>query len=134
MADDNQSDWMLYVYKQFPRPADAIGVDVTLAVVDPNGNCYDVATTTSNADGFYSAMFTPIVPGKYTVYATFAGSKAYWGSSAVTAINVEEAVASAAPTPTPQSIADIYILPMSIIIIIAVIVIGIVIILMLRKR
>jgi len=134
VADANMSDWMLYVYKQFPRPSDVMGVDVTLTVVDPNGNCYDVATTTSNEDGFYSAMFTPLVPGKYTVYATFTGSKAYWGSSAVTAINVEEAHATEAPTPTPMSLADIYVLPMSIIIIIAVIVIGIVIILMLRKR
>jgi hypothetical protein len=26
VADETMSDWMLYVYKQFPRPTDATGV------------------------------------------------------------------------------------------------------------
>jgi hypothetical protein len=135
ISDANMSDWMLHVYKQFELPADVIGVDVVISVVDPNNNCYEVATATSDSNGFYSCTFTPEVPGKYTVFASFAGSGAYYGSSAQTAINVEEApAATPAPTPTPASVADIYILPATIGIIIAIVVVGLVIILMLRKR
>ena len=135
ISDEDQSAWMEYLYQQQPKPTDAIGVDVTITVLDPNGNCYDVATATSDVNGFYSATFTPPVPGKYTVYATFTGSESYYGSSATTAINVEEApAATAEPTPIPASAADLYFLPVSIGIIIAIVVIGLVIILMLRKR
>jgi outer membrane protein assembly factor BamB len=135
VSDANMSDWMLYVYKQFERPADVIGVDVTITVLDPNGNCYDVATATSDANGFYSADFTPSVPGKYTVYATFSGSESYYGSSAQTAINVEEAPApTAEPTPTPASMTDMIVTGFGIGMIVAIVAIGLVIILMLRKR
>ena len=135
ISDDNQSAWMEYVYMQQPKPLDAIGVDVTITVLDPNGNCYDVATTTSDVNGFYSVSFTPPVPGKYTIYASFTGSNAYYPSNAVTAINVENAPAqTAAPTPTPAPMTDTYVLGLGAGAIIAIIAIGLVIILMLRKR
>jgi hypothetical protein len=135
VADANQSAWMLYVYKQFARPADVTGVDVTISVLDPNNNCYDVGTTTSDANGFYRVAFVPQVPGEYTVYATFAGSKAYYSSTAFTAISVAAApVETAPPTPQPASMADLYFLPMSIGIIIAIVVVGLLLVLMLRKR
>ena len=135
VADDCMSPWMEYVYMQQPKPTNATGVEVTISVLDPNGNCYDVGTTTSTIDGFYKLSFTPSVPGEYYVYASFEGSESYWPSNAVTAINVEEApAATAEPTPMPTSMADIYILPGIIAIIIAIVVIGLVIILMLRKR
>lgn len=134
VSDANMSEWMLYVYKQLPRPTDTLGVDVTVSVLDPNGNVYDVGTTTTS-DGFYKLSFTPPVPGEYTVYATFAGSGAYWSSSAVTALNVENAPEpTPEPTEAPASIADIYILPGIIGIIIAIVVVGAVLIFMLRKR
>jgi hypothetical protein len=129
------SEWMLYVYKQFARPANVTGVEVVVSVLDPNNNCYEVGRATSDSDGFFSCAFTPPVPGKYTIYASFAGSKAYYGSSAETAINVEEApAATPEPTPTPASVADMYFLPVSTGIIVAIVVIGLVIILMLRKH
>ena len=135
ISDEDQSAWMEYLYQQQHKPTDATGVDVTITVLDPNGNCYDVATATSDVNGFYSASFTPPVPGKYTIYASFTGSESYYGSLALTAINVEEApAATTAPTPIPASTADIYILPGIIGVIIAIIVVGLVIILMLRKR
>lgn len=135
IADEDMSAWMEYLYQQQPKPSEAKGVDVTITVLDPNSNVYDVATATSNVDGFYSATFTPQVPGKYTVYAAFAGSDSYYSSSAVTAINVEAATAATPePTPQPASAADLYFLPMSIGIIVAIIAIGLVLILMLRKR
>jgi hypothetical protein len=135
VSDANMSEWMLYVYKQFPRSTDIIGVEVVVSVLDSNNNFYDVGTTTSDSDGFFKLTFTPPVPGEYTVIASFAGSKAYYGSHAKTAINVEDAPQpTPAPTPTPASVADLYFLPMSIVTIVAIIVIGIVLILMLRKR
>jgi hypothetical protein len=135
VSEESMSSFMEYVYMQKAKPTNATGVKVTLTVLDPNNNCYDVATTTSNDNGFYSASFVPEVPGKYTVYATFTGSESYWSSSAVTAITVEEAHgATTEPTPMPASAADLYFLPMSIGTIVAIIVIGLVLILMLRKR
>jgi outer membrane protein assembly factor BamB len=70
VSDDNMSDWMLYVYKQFAKPADIMGVNVTISVVDPNGNTPIVGTATCNGNGFYKLMFEPEVPGEYTVIAT----------------------------------------------------------------
>jgi len=129
------SDWMLYVHKQFERPSDVLGVDVVITVLDPNGNVYDVATATSDSSGSYSTVFTPLVPGKYTIIASFTGSKAYYGSFAQTAINVEEApAATPEPTPPPASMTDTYVLGIGAGAIIAIIAIGMLIILMFRKR
>jgi len=135
VSDANMSEWMLYVYKQLPRPADVLGVDVTITVFDPNNNVYDVATATSDADGFYSAVFTPEVPGKYTITATFCGSKAYYGSYAKTSINVEDApVETPPPTPTPAPMTDTYVTGFGIGIIIAIVVVGLLLFFMLRRR
>jgi len=133
VSDANMSDWMLYVYKQFERPADAVGVEVVVSVIDPNNNVYEVGRTTSDSSGFYSYMFTPEVPGKYTVIASFDGSGAYYGSFAETAFGVEEApAATPEPTPTPAPMTDTYVLGVGIAIIIIVI-IGFA-LLLLRKR
>ena len=136
VCDANMSDWMLYVYKQFARPADVMGVEVVVSVLDPNGNAYEVGTTTSDASGFFKLMFTPLVPGEYTVIATFEGSEAYYGSFAETAVGVVEApAATPEPTPEPATAADLYFLPMSIGTIIAVIVVLVLLVLMMfRKR
>jgi hypothetical protein len=126
---------MEWLYAQQAKPENASGVEVILETLDPNGNFYEIGSATSDASGMYSYVFTPEVPGKYTIFATFEGSNAYYGSSAETAINVEEAP-QASPTPPPpaQSMADIYFMPMSIGLIIAIVAVGIVIILMLRKK
>ena len=134
VADANQSEWMLYVYKQFERPADVLGVTVTISVLDPNGNVYDVATTTSDANGFYKATFTPPVTGEYTVIASFDGSRAYFGSNAQAALSVLQPAQTAPPTEPPADYTYSYVTGFGVGIIIAVVVIGVVIILMLRKR
>jgi len=132
VCDANMSDWMLYVYKQFEKPADTVGVEVIISVLDPNNNYKEVARTTSDSNGFYSATFIPEVPGKYTVIAAFEGSGAYYGSSAETAINVEEAPQpTPTATPVPQEPVGTYFTISTVLIIAA---IAIAVVLMLRKR
>jgi hypothetical protein len=135
VADESMSDWMLYVYKQFARPADVTGVEVVVEVLDPNNNFYEVGRATSDSDGFFKLAFEPPVPGEYTIIASFTGSKAYYGSHAKTAINVEDAPQpTPAPTPTPASVADLYFLPVSTGIIVAIVIVLALLILLLRKR
>jgi hypothetical protein len=135
VSDANMSDWMLYVYKQFERPTDIIGVDLTISVIDPNNNCYEVGKTTSDSSGFFSFDFMPAVPGKYTVVASFEGSKSYYSSFAETALYVEQApAATAPPTPTPESVADMYFVPAVSGIIVAIIIVGALLALLLLRR
>jgi hypothetical protein len=135
VSDANQSEWMQYVYLQYAKPADVVGVEVIVSVLDPNNNCYEVARTNSDASGFFSVGFEPEVPGKYTITASFEGSKAYYASSAETAVLVEEAPEpTPTPTPSPAPITDSIVTAFGIGMIIAIVVIGLVIILMLRKR
>jgi len=132
VSDESMSDWMLYVYKQFARPADVVGVEVVIEVLDPNNNFYEVGRTTSDSDGFFKLMFEPEVPGEYTIFASFEGSKAYYGSHASTAIGVEEApVATPEPTPVPQAPVETYFAVSTIAIIVAIVIVGF---LILRKR
>ena len=136
MSDASQSDWMLYVYKQFPRPTNSIGVDVVLSVLDANGNYREIGTAQTDSSGTYSMQWTPDIPGKYTVYATFAGSGAFYGSLDQTAISVDE---PAQPTATPISepitnASDLYLVPGIAAIIVAIAVVGAVLALLIRKR
>ena len=120
---------------QKPKPANATGVEITLEVLDANGNYRNIGTATSDANGFYSFKWEPDIPGKYTVVATFGGSNSYWRSSSEAAFNVEEApVDTPEPTPMPASMADLYILPGIIGIIIAIVIVGAVLFLLLRRR
>ena len=134
VSDESQSAWMEYIYMQQPRPA-ATGVPVTLSVLDPNNNLYTVGTTTSDAMGAFKLAFDPSVPGEYTIYATFAGSGSYYGSSAETAIYVGEAAATSTPQPTQSpSMSDLYFVPGIIGVIVAIIVVGAVLALLLLKK
>jgi hypothetical protein len=135
ISDASQSEWMEYIYMQKPRPSSATGVDITLSVVDTNGNYRTIGQTISDADGFFSFNWKPDIDGKYTVYASFGGSESYWPSHAVTAFAVDPAATTptAAPTTAP-SMADTYLLPGIVSIIIAIAIVGLVIVLMLRKK
>jgi hypothetical protein len=135
VSDASQSDWMMYVYKQFEHPVNTTGVPVTFTVLDSNGNYRTIGTTTTDTTGKYSFSWVPDVPGKFTVYATFAGSAAYYGSGDENSFVVgEQAAPTTAPTQPTTTAADLYLLPGIIAIIIAIIVVGAVIILALRRR
>jgi len=82
-----------------------------------------------------SYEWTPDIPGKYTVIATFAGSESYYSSYANAAFTSEEApAATPEPTNPPGSIADQYFIPGIGIIVAAIAVVGIVLAILLRKR
>ena len=113
VSDASMSDWMLYVYKQFERPMNATGVDVTISVLDANGNYREIGKTTSSADGVFTLAWTPDIPGEYKVYASFPGSAGYYPSNAETAFVVDPAPVvepTETITPTPSN-ADMYFLP-----------------------
>ena len=135
VSDESMSTWMQYVYKQWTRPTDVTGVEVSIDVIDANGNFRNIGTATSNADGFFSFQWCADIEGKYTVIASFGGSKAFYGSHATTAFIVDPAPeATPEPTQAPTSIADQYFLPMTGGMIAAIIAAAVAIILVLRKR
>jgi len=135
VSDESMEAWMEYLYAQQAMPTNATGVKVKLETLDPNGNFYEIGNATSDISGMYCYMFTPEVPGKYTIIATFEGSNSYYRSSAETAIGVEEAPqATPTPTPPPEPPTGMYILGSTIGIIIAIAVVGLVVVLMLRRR
>jgi len=135
VSDASMSDWMLYVYKQFARPSNATGVEVTLDAVDPNGNFVHLGTATSDASGLYSfAWPTPDVPGKYQIIATFAGSKSYYASYAETAMYVQEAAPATPPVEIPAYPDYTSLFTGIIVAVVIAIVIGIVNLVVLRRR
>ncbi len=137
VADESMSDWMLYVYKQFSRPTNAKGVEVTIDALDPNGNFISLGTATTDSSGTFGFEWkTPNVPGKYLIIASFAGSKSYYPSYAEAYAAVTEAPEpTAAPTAPPQSIADMYFVPAIAGLFVAILVVGALLaILLLKKR
>jgi len=69
-----------------------VGVPVSLDVLDPNGNYYNIGVVTS--DG-YSGTFgysdwIPEVAGQYTITATFMGDNSYGSSFATTYLTVDK--------------------------------------------
>jgi hypothetical protein len=132
VSDASMSDWMGYVYQGRPIPANVTGVTVSLDVIDSNGNFRNIGTTTTDPDGFFHYAWKPDIPGEYIVYASFAGSKGYWPSHAVTAFDVMEAAqATPSPTPVTQAPVETYFTVSTVAIIIA---IAIAVVLLLRKR
>ena len=91
ISDDYMSEWMNYLHMQQPLPTDAAGVEVIIDVIDSNNNYRNIGTATSDQSGFYSLAWAPDITGKFTVIATFAGSKSYYASYAETAFVVDNA-------------------------------------------
>ncbi|PVX23220.1 MAG: hypothetical protein CW716_12635, partial [Candidatus Bathyarchaeum sp.] len=94
VSDAGQSEWMLYVYKNYERPMDAIGVTVKVEVIAPSGNPESMDAT-SDSYGNWALGFCPEETGTYTIVATFEGSKAYYGSTQTTYLTVAEPVGGA---------------------------------------
>ena len=134
VSDASQSEWMLYVYKQFSQPMATTGVPVSIDAVDPNGNYIHLGDATSDSSGAYSFVYTPSTEGKYTIYATFGGSAAYYSSYAQTAMVVQGVESTPAPS-TTASVTEQYFVPAIAGIIAAIVIVGILLaILTLRKH
>jgi hypothetical protein len=133
MSDDSQEAWMEYAYQQQIRPANATGVEVSIDAVDPNNNFIHIGTATSDSSGAFKYVFTPDVPGTYTITATFAGSESYYSSFAETATVVSEAPApeAAGPEPAPNPPYEMYTIGTGIAIIVAIAIVGL---MLLRKK
>lgn len=135
VSDASQSSWMEYVYMQQPKPTNTTGVPVSISVIDSNGNNRQIGSTTSNADGTFSVVWTPDISGLYTVTASFAGSESYYPSSAGTSFYASEPAPTATPAPIAiPSMADQYFVPSVVAIIVVIIIVGALIILLQRKR
>jgi outer membrane protein assembly factor BamB len=135
VSDTSMKQWMEYVYMQQNKPTNTTGVEINIAVVDANGNYRSIGNAVSDSSGTYSLQWTPDITGKYTVIATFAGSNAYYGSSAETSFAVDAAAATPAPTQEPiQSMADTYLLPSVVAIIVAIAVVGAILALLVTKK
>jgi len=131
-SDASMKDWMGYVYQQKPLPSNATGVTVSIDIIDTNGNFRNIGTTTTDLSGAFSYTWTPDIPGKYTLYASFAGTNGYWPSSAQTSFAVDEVEDSSTEPPVvnaPNN--ELYFVASTIAIIIAIAIVGI---LILRKR
>ena len=135
VSDESVGEWMKYVYVQFPRPTDIKGVDVTLSVLDANNNYREIGTTKANSDGFFTFNWKPDIEGQFTVYASFAGSKSYYPSHALSSFIVDPALAPTQTPEYPQPIDNtMTIVGVGVAILIAIAIVGAIIVLMLRKR
>jgi len=107
VADESVGDWMLYVYKQFPRPTNVKGVWVKLDAINVyTGEVLDIGGTNTDSAGMFTVMWTPPKEGLWTILATFPGSKSYYPSFAETSIAVVGAPAApAAPAYTTMDLA-----------------------------
>lgn len=90
ISDEWMGRWMEYLYMQKPYPVDATGVEVYLEVTDDNDNTYLIGTTTTDKTGAFGFMYTPEIPGNFTVTATFPGSNSYGMSLATTYFAISE--------------------------------------------
>jgi hypothetical protein len=134
-SDTSMTDWMGYVYQQKPLPTNFTGVPVSIDVLDSNGNYRNIGTATTDATGSFSFQWTPDIPGKYTVIATFAGTNGYWPSYSETSFAVDPAAPTASPYPvTTLPPMEMYIAAAAAAIIIAIAIVGVIIVMMLRKR
>ena len=135
VSDNSISTWMEYVYMQKPKPTNATGVPVSIDVIDANGNQRNIGTVTSDSSGAFSLQWTPDIPGKYTVIATFEGSDSYWPSSSETSFAVDPTEPTSSPYPEislPPT--EMYIAAAAAAIIVAIAIVGVVLLMAIRKR
>jgi len=134
-SDKSMKDWMGYVYQQQPIPSNFTGVDITLSVMDANGNYRTIGTATTDETGYYSYVWTPDISGKYQLYASFAGTNGYWPSNKQTTFNIVDVAATPEPEPTqPPSAADTYFMPAFAGLFAAIIVVIVLVLLLMRKK
>jgi len=107
IGEDWMGPWMDYIYSQQPKPANAIGVPVSIDAYDPNGNFIHLGDATSDTAGVYRLAVDPSKleagAGMYSIVATFKGTNSYWQSSAETTL-IMGAAAAATPGATTTAV------------------------------
>jgi outer membrane protein assembly factor BamB len=137
IADEDQQAWMEYLYMQQEIPMTMNGVEVSLDAIDPNGNFVHIDTVRSDMSGMFSYQWIPEMEGKYTIMATFGGSKAYYSSYAETAIGVDPAEAPAQPIEPEEPTAEAPLITTEIAVLIAAVIVALAVIVgfwFIRKR
>ena len=134
MSDESMGPWMEYVYMQKSKSADAVGVPVTIDVIDSNGNYRNIGTAVSDSSGMFALSWKPDIEGDFKVIAAFAGSESYWPSSAETYFVVDPAPLAPPEVEIPPDNSGLYATYSTIAIIAAIAVVGAVMVLLLRKR
>jgi hypothetical protein len=106
ISDEDMSEWMLYVYKQFKMPENVTGVEVVFNWVDSEG-VHDLDRTKTDTSGRFSYLWYPPAEGKYIILATFMGSEGYYPSCAQTPIAVGPAAAGVNLEPLEGSVREV---------------------------
>ena len=88
IADEFMSEWMLYLYKQFPAPMNIHGVDVRLQAMSSDGTITEIGWVKADGAGCFSYKWTPPDEDTYRIMAIFEGSKSYYASYAQTGLGV----------------------------------------------
>jgi hypothetical protein len=136
-SDASMTQWMSYVYQQQAAPTNFTGVPVTITVVDSNHNCYIIGTATTDSSGMYTLTWIPIIPGNFTVYATFSGTNGYWPSSAETSFYAGTPAPTGSPYPSPVTglaSTGTVMLGVAVIVIVIVIIGALILAVLMRKR
>jgi len=136
MSDADMQQWMAYVYQQQPAMTNFTGVPVQIAVLDSNGNHYPIGTAVTDQSGQFTLTWTPTISGNFTVFASFAGTNAYYPSTAETSFAVYTPTTTVAPTASPVNLATTqnYVLGIGIAIIIIIIIIGAVLAMLVTRK
>jgi hypothetical protein len=144
VSKESMSTYMEFLHQQ--RPIDGFfhnvtvtGVPVTITVIDPNNNWFNLGTVTSDEKGNFGFSWTPTIAGQYKITAAFSGDESYGSSWATTYATVNDAP-QATPTQAPIRLEEttntimMAVIAGVIAIIIAVVVIGVLIMNSLKKR
>jgi hypothetical protein len=134
-ADSGMCDWMAYVYQQQPKPTNFTGVDVSIIVLDSNGNYQELGTVTTDNTGAYSIVWQPDIPGTFKVFASFAGTNGYWPSRATTTFASDATASTSTAIPIEATMADQYFIPaISILAVLVLVTLVLVVLSIFRKR
>ena len=140
VSKDSMTTYMEFLHMQKPidgfyHNVTVTGVFVSLDTIDPNNNYVHLGTVTSDATGSFGFVWTPTIPGKHQIIATFKGDESYGSSFAITYAVVGEAQAAAPAVEPPLDMTGTYVTNATIAIIIAIAAVGAILaLLMIKKR
>jgi hypothetical protein len=97
VSKESMSAWMEYLHMQKSMPTKVTGVTVSLDIIDPNGNIFNIGQVKTDSSGTFKKLWQPEIPGEYIVTAKFDGSESYGSSWAETVVGVVDAPQTKSP-------------------------------------